>query len=218
MKKEFLVAAPKDQTGEVERTKAAGKVVFNPFRKWQKEKVAVLPPQSSVTDGIEDKVEEYVATFLSKKTSVHRRQTYISSDAYAMLARILPVSCDGMTIPAFLDNVLTHHLETHAEELKELVSRKSLDIELKRESGISISPKDKAGEYAAVFLTWRGSVHRKQTYISHDSYTTLSRILPLLNDGMTVPVFLDNVLADHLETHMKELKELVDRHTRNMKF
>lgn len=33
-------------------------------------------------------------------------------------------------------------------------------------------------------------------------------MLPLLGEGMTVPAFLDNVLAHHLETYRSELEEL----------
>lgn len=68
----------------------------------------------------EDRAEQYESTFLSRKESVHRKQTYISYDIYRKLARILPLLSDDMTVPAFLDNVLSHHLETYSEELGEL--------------------------------------------------------------------------------------------------
>ena len=61
----------------------------------------------------EDKAEQYESTFLSRKES-------ISYDIYRKLARILPLLSDDMTVPAFLDNVLSHHLETYSEELGEL--------------------------------------------------------------------------------------------------
>lgn len=67
-----------------------------------------------------DKAEQYESVFLSRKESVHRKQTYISYDIYRRLARILPLLSDDMTVPAFLDNVLSHHLETYSEELSEL--------------------------------------------------------------------------------------------------
>lgn len=68
----------------------------------------------------EGKAEQYESVFLSRKESVHRKQTYISYDIYRKLARILPLLSDDMTVPAFLDNVLSHHLETYSEELSEL--------------------------------------------------------------------------------------------------
>ena len=53
--------------------------------------------------------------------SEYRKQTYICYDTYRRLARILPLLSDGMTVPAFLDNVLDHHLEVYEKELDEMV-------------------------------------------------------------------------------------------------
>lgn len=68
-----------------------------------------------------EKVGTYRKNFLSRKLAVHRKQTYISYDTYRRLARILPLLSDGMTVPAFLDNVLDHHLGLYEEELDEMV-------------------------------------------------------------------------------------------------
>ena len=70
-------------------------------------------------------VEMYKELFLDRKKSVHRKQTDISYDMYCRLARILPLLSDDMSVPAFLDNVLAHHLETYSEELGELFRRKT---------------------------------------------------------------------------------------------
>lgn len=75
--------------------------------------------------GLEKKVEMYRELFLDKRKSVHRKQTYISYDMYCKLARILPLLSDDMSVPAFLDNVLAHHLETYSKELGELFRRKT---------------------------------------------------------------------------------------------
>ncbi|UVR00576.1 DUF3408 domain-containing protein [Parabacteroides distasonis] len=58
---------------------------------------------------------------LNRKIAVHRKQTYICYDTYRRFARILPLLSDGMTVPAFLDNVLDHHLEVYEKELDEMV-------------------------------------------------------------------------------------------------
>lgn len=68
-----------------------------------------------------EKIEKYRANYLNRKESVHRKQTYISYETYRRLARILPLLSEGMTVPAFLDNVLNHHLEQNQEELDEMV-------------------------------------------------------------------------------------------------
>ena len=52
-------------------------------------------------------------------------------------------------------------------------------------------------------------MHRKQTYICYETYRRLVRILPLLNEGMTVPTFLDNVLDHHPALYEEELDEMV---------
>ncbi len=68
-----------------------------------------------------EKIEKYRVNYLNRKESVHRKQTYISYETYRRFARILPLLSEGMTVPAFLDNVLNHHLQQHEEELDEMV-------------------------------------------------------------------------------------------------
>ena len=53
---------------------------------------------------ISDRVARYRADYLSRRESVHRKQTYICYETYRRLARILPLLSEGMTVPAFLDN------------------------------------------------------------------------------------------------------------------
>ena len=70
---------------------------------------------------ISDRVARYRADYLSRRESVHRKQTYICYETYRRLARILPLLSEGMTVPAFLDNVLNAHLKQYEEELDEMV-------------------------------------------------------------------------------------------------
>ncbi|MCB6978298.1 DUF3408 domain-containing protein [Bacteroides uniformis] len=74
---------------------------------------------------VSDKAYHYGQLFLKRKNSVQRKQTYISIELYRKLARILPLLSDDISIPSFLDNVLTHHLETYSKELGELFRRKT---------------------------------------------------------------------------------------------
>ncbi len=91
------------------------------------EKTEQEKPRKAINEesGLEEKVEMYRTLFLDRKKSVHRKQTYISYDTYCKLARILPLLSDDMSVPAFLDNVLSHHLETYSKELGELFRRKT---------------------------------------------------------------------------------------------
>lgn len=75
----------------------------------------------------EERLKEYREHFLSRKNSVHRKQTYICYETYRRLARILPLLSEGMTVPAFLDNVLDHHLALYEEELDEMVRQGTLN-------------------------------------------------------------------------------------------
>lgn len=76
-------------------------------------------------------------------------------------------------------------------------------------------PCGKDEDISSDYLSRREYVHRKQTYISYETYRRLARILPLLSEGMTVPAFLDNVLNRHLDEHGDVLDEMVRTGTRN---
>jgi hypothetical protein len=76
---------------------------------------------------LEERMKEYRNCFLSRKNSVHRKQTYICYETYRRLARILPLLSEGMTVPAFLDNVLDHHLAQYEEELDEMVRQGTIN-------------------------------------------------------------------------------------------
>lgn len=97
---------------------------------------------------------------------------------------------------------------------KEEVSEKSPVASRKANRTVS-NIVERADKYEAAFLDRKESVHRKQTYISYETYRRLARILPLLSERMTVPAFLDNVLDRHLEQYEEELGELVRRNTQN---
>ncbi len=71
------------------------------------------------------RADEYRKLFLDRKVPARRKQTYISDETYRKLARTLPLLGDDISVPAFLDNVLAHHLETYNEELGELFRRKT---------------------------------------------------------------------------------------------
>ena len=78
-----------------------------PQRQDVPEKSLVAPRKTDRTvSAIAEKVEKYEMIFLSRKESVHRKQTYISYETYRKLARILPLLSERMTVPVFLDNVL----------------------------------------------------------------------------------------------------------------
>lgn len=71
-----------------------------------------------------DCVKMYEETFLSRNENLGRKPTYISSELYSRLSRMLPLLGERISVPAFLDNVLSHHLETYRKEIEEIFRRK----------------------------------------------------------------------------------------------
>ena len=69
--------------------------------------------------------QDYEAAFLQRKAGVPRRQTYISSALYEKINSFLPVIANGLSITAYLDNILKHHLEQYREDINEIYERKS---------------------------------------------------------------------------------------------
>jgi len=67
----------------------------------------------------------YETLFLQRKASVPRRQTYICSSYYDKINSFLPVIARGLSITAYLDNILTHHLEQYRDDINEIYERKS---------------------------------------------------------------------------------------------
>lgn len=62
--------------------------------------------------------------------------------------------------------------------------------------------------YAETFLDRRITGKRKQTYIHSSLYEELAGILPVIAPGLSVPMFVNNVLADHLEKHRDVMNEM----------
>jgi hypothetical protein len=69
--------------------------------------------------------QDYEPVFLQRKAGVPRRQTYISAALYEKISSFLPVIASRLNITAYLDNILTHHLEQYRDDINELYERKS---------------------------------------------------------------------------------------------
>ena len=62
----------------------------------------------------------YAETFFDRKIMGTKKQTYIHSSLYDELAGILPVIAPGVSVPAFVNNVLADHLEKHRDVMNEM--------------------------------------------------------------------------------------------------
>lgn len=65
----------------------------------------------------------YEETFLCKRPSGSRRQTYIDSSYYEYMSRMLPVMAPGVSFPIFLNNLLNQHLEMYSKIQEEIYHR-----------------------------------------------------------------------------------------------
>ena len=64
--------------------------------------------------------EDYKARFLTNRLTGTRRQTYIHNSLYRAIAGILPVIAPEMSVPAFVNNVLSDHLERYGETINRM--------------------------------------------------------------------------------------------------
>ena len=62
----------------------------------------------------------YAKTFLDRKIMGTKKQTNIDSSLYEELVGILPVIAPGVSVPAFVNNVLADHLEKHRDVMTEM--------------------------------------------------------------------------------------------------
>lgn len=59
--------------------------------------------------------ENYREQFLQEKLTGARRQTYIHDSLYKIIARVLPVIAPDMSVPTFVNSVLSDHLDKYQD-------------------------------------------------------------------------------------------------------
>jgi hypothetical protein len=96
---EHVIAPPEDGNGEARDTTKS-------FRK-RKEQI------------------DYQTVFLARKASVRRKQTYLSTYLYDKIYSFLPVISGGLSITAYLDNIVGHHLEQYRDDINELYDKRT---------------------------------------------------------------------------------------------
>lgn len=84
-------------------------------------KNSVLPRDNGVTS------DSYQETFLCRKPTGARRQTYVDSPYYEYLSRLLPVIAPGTSFPMFLNNLLEEHLNRYSDLHDRLYEQKTKD-------------------------------------------------------------------------------------------
>ena len=75
---------------------------------------------------------------------------------------------------------------------------------------------DEKQMYEETFLTRKMGGARRQTYLNASLYEELSKVLPVIAPGISVPVFVSNVLAKHLIQYRTLINELYKEKTENL--
>ena len=68
--------------------------------------------------------DDYREQFLQQKLTGARRQTYIHDSLYKVLARVLPVIAPEMSVPTFVNSVLSDHLKRYQDIINGMYNRK----------------------------------------------------------------------------------------------
>lgn len=110
----------------------------------------------------------------------------------AVIERILS---GGISLPEDFSGFQEEHFFNRFE---------SMDMETKS----LLKEMEEKSVYAETFLDRRITGKRKQTYIHSSLYEELAGILPVIAPGLSVPMFVNNVLADHLEKHRDVMNEM----------
>jgi hypothetical protein len=111
-------------------TAAKGGAARNPLRELM---TAAFRPRSSGARSLPaarrsfstEEPKDYGGTFLGKRPSATKKQTYISAALFTKITEIMAVIASDVTLPTFLDNVLEHHLATYRDEINELYESKT---------------------------------------------------------------------------------------------
>ena len=92
------------------------------------EKEASASPSKKQTRKFPDEVtgtNEYRLRFLEAKLAGTRRQTYVNDTLYRTVAKVLPVIAPDMSVPMFLNSVLSDHLERYQDIINEIYNQEA---------------------------------------------------------------------------------------------
>lgn len=81
-----------------------------------------------------------------------------------------------------------------------------------------VLPHDEASvdSYVGTFLSKKPAGKRRQTYVDSPHYEYMSRMLPIIAPGISFPMFLNNLLEEHLEKYSRLHDRMYERNTENV--
>ena len=72
-----------------------------------------------------------------------------------------------------------------------------------------------APEYRNKYLKKRMSAPRKQTYISTEFYEKITSFLSVAAKGISITIFLDNIIEEHLTLYKEEMNNLYNKNVKD---
>lgn len=98
-----------------------------PASREKKEKVRMSSSGNGADVGkTRNAYEEYRKRFLSDRLTGTRRQTYIHDSLYRVIAGVLPVIAPEMSVPTFVNNVLSDHLKQYEETINGIYNEQAI--------------------------------------------------------------------------------------------
>ena len=82
-------------------------------------------PSASKKNSMTDSFDEYRKRFLQMKLTGARRQTYIHDSLYKAFAKVLPVIAPEMSVPTFVNCVLSDHLDKYRSILNAMYNEEA---------------------------------------------------------------------------------------------
>lgn len=96
-------------------------------RSEEKENKVVVDKKTSAgkKDSKTDSFDEYRKRFLQMKLTGARRQTYIHDSIYKAFAKVLPVIAPEMSVPTFVNSILSDHLNKYRSILNAMYNEEA---------------------------------------------------------------------------------------------
>ena len=102
--------------------------------------------------------------------------------------------------------------EPEEEPVREIPPPETSEAKEKKPSGGKKSPQPYSfDEYRKQFLQMKLTGARRQTYIHDSLYKAFAKVLPVIAPEMSVPTFVNSVLADHLEKYQDIINAMYNR-------
>lgn len=100
-------------------------VAERPEEKENKVKAVDKKPAAGKKDSRTDGFDEYRKRFLQMKLTGARRQTYIHDSLYKAFAKVLPVIAPEMSVPTFVNSILSDHLNKYRSVLNAMYNEEA---------------------------------------------------------------------------------------------